>query len=493
MQRTSLYAWIMAGCFLLLAEGAFAQLIRPSRSFFLRPSFGFVNYLGDNNNNLLELGVKGQLEAGYHFFPFLGVSALYNYGEYTDVLRPSINTGLDRATSNTRLSTAQLLVRYTVGRPTWELAPYVHGGAGIAFGGDHPDDEAAVGPVFGAGLDILVSPVMSFFFEASYQFVLDDEAIDGPNRGLFADHDVLGRYSLGLSFNLGRRSFVPVEIYDIETPASLQVDQVGTFVARGNMGQASDPVTYRWEFGDGTFSPLLRASHSFSSPGTYTVTFQADNNESSDIETRTVVVMPRASAPEIVAMNSNPANPDTRTEVAFDATVLGSEPLTYIWRFDDGETFPEAFPLRTFEAPGPYTVELTVSNQFGTDTQRMSLNVDRFEATFCEEVREMNAVFFSRQSSQLSAAAVRKLEDNLQILLECPNLNIRVEGFAVPGERDADGLSADRARAVEQYYVDQGMSSTRILSLGRGVVQQIGQLKDGSDQFRRVETILLNL
>ena len=491
MQYFSRLAGLIVWCALSLVPTVHAQLVRPSNTLFLRPSFGFVNYLGDNNDNLLELGVKGQFEVGYQFTPHIGVSALYNYGEYTDVLRPNINTGLARSTNNTRLSNAQLLARYTIGRPTWEVAPYIHAGAGVAFGGDHPNDEAAWGPVAGAGLDIMVTPNISFFFETTYNFASPDEAIDGPNRGLFADFDLLTRYSLGLSVNFSRNRFIPVDIYDIDAPTTLVVDEPGTFAARGNMTQASDPVTYLWDFGDGSVAPLLRATHSFDTPGTYTVTFQADNEESSDFQTKTVIVVPKDEAPEIIAMNSSPINPDTRTTVSFDATPLGSEPLAYTWSFSDGEVSNDPFPQRIFTSPGRYEVELTLSNNLGSDTKSMEINVLRFEATYCEEIQELNAVYYSRQSSSLTSTSRSILEDNLQILLECPNINVRVEGFAVPGERDHEGLSDDRARAVEDYYVDNGVPPSRIISLGRGLVEGVGQLKDGAEQFRRAVTIVL--
>ena len=492
MQRYIRMAGIIACIAILSVPHVQAQLVRPSRTFFVRPSFGFVNYLGDNNRNLLELGVKGQMEVGYQFTTQWGVSALYNYGEYTEVLRPSVNTGLDRSQSNTRLSNAQVLARYTIGRPTWGIAPYLHAGAGVAFGGDHPDDEAAWGPVGGAGLDIMVSPNISFFFEATYNFASPDEALDGPNRGLFADYDLLTRYSLGLSINFSRQRFISVEIYDISAPPTLNVGEVGSFVARGNMTQASDPVTYLWDFGDGATSPLLRASHSFNNPGTYTVSFQTSNGESQDIQTRTVIVMPTEEAPEIISMNSTPRNPDTRTPISFDATVQGSEPLSYSWQFEDGETYTGPFPSRIIDVPGEYQVTLTISNALGEDTKTMDVNVLRFEATYCEEIEELNAIFYSRQSSTLSDIARTTLEDNLQILLECPNISVRVEGFAVPGERAPDRLSEDRARAVEDFYVDNGVPPSRIFSIGQGLVENVGRLKDGTEQYRSAITIVLD-
>lgn len=488
MQRILRIGGLLTLFALILSQSVSAQLTRPSKSFFVRPSFGFVNYLGDNNDNLLELGVKGQLELGYQIGPSLSVSGLYNYGEYTDVLRPDVNTGLARSTGNTRLSNSQLLVRYIIGSQLWEVAPYVHGGVGVAFGGDQMDDEPGWGPVFGAGLDIMISPSVSFFFEGTSNFSLPDEAIDGPDRGLFADHDLLMRYSLGLNINFGGARFVPVEISRINAPATLEVDEVGTFVARGNMGRASDPVNYQWDFGDGMTSPVLRATHSFDRPGTYTVTFQMENGSSTDFETHTVIVTPRNAAPVIVAMNSNPPSPDTQTMVSFDANVTGSDPLDFVWSFEDGEISRAPFPSRVFEKEGVHEVELTVTNNLGSDSQTILVNVLPFEAGRCNETVEMNSVYFGQQSSVLSTEARARLDENLEILTECPNMTVRVEAYAGAGERNTVPLSEDRARAVESYYVSKGVAQSRIFALGRGLVESTSSKKDGSALNRRTET-----
>lgn len=491
MKRTIRLSLLLAGCFLMLVHSSFAQLIRPEKTFFIRPSFGFVNYIGDNNIALSALGIKGQFEAGYQITSVLSLSALYNYGEYTESLRPDPMTGLMRVGSSTQLHNIQTLLRYTLGKPTAEVAPYLHVGGGVAFGGNHLDDMPGWGPVAGLGMDVLISPMTSFFVEANTQFTLPDDAIDGPDRGLFAEHDLLNRVSLGIRVNFKRKAFIPVEITNLNTPTTLEVGELGTFVAEGTISEASEPVYYSWDFGDGVTSPLLRASHSFDEPGRYTVTFDARNDQSSDGASRTVIVVPKATPAEIISMNSMPATPDTRTVVTFDAGVLGNEPMSYTWRFGDGLESTEVSPEHTFDRAGRYIVELSVSNPDGRDTKTMEVNVDRYEAAFCEEITALNTVYFGRHSSVLSQAARDILADNLEILRECPNIQVRIEGFAVPGETSPNELAADRARAVEDYYVDNGVTQSRIFSLGQGQVRGIGQMKDGLEQFRRADTILI--
>ncbi len=482
---------LMMVCSVTLAS---AQSSRPAKSIFLRPSFGFVNYVGDNNIDLSQLGIKGQFEVGYQITPELAIGTLYNFGDYTTALRPDPATGLERVGGNTRLSSVQALMRFVFGRKTAAVAPYIQAGVGVAFGGDQANDAAGWGPVGGLGFDVLISPNTLFFIEANTHFTVPDEAIDGPDRGLFAEHDLLSGLSLGMQFNLSRqRAFIPVNISDIETPMQLEVDELGSFVAEGNMGRATEPVYYSWDFGDGTTSPLQRASHSYDSPGTYRVTFNAGNDGSADLAERTVIVVPRTAPAEIVAMNSFPGTPDTQTEVTFDANVVGSEPFQYNWSFGDGTTSTDPNPKHRYQEPGRYTVDLSVANVSGSDNQTMVIIVDRVEASYCRELTELNVVYFGQHSSVLSPAARNILQDNLQILRECPNMTVRVEGYAVPGEQNPDQLAADRARAVEDFYVDNGVTFSRVYAEGKGMVRSVGRLKDGMELFRRAETIIVDL
>jgi outer membrane protein OmpA-like peptidoglycan-associated protein len=121
----------------------------------------------------------------------------------------------------------------------------------------------------------------------------------------------------------------------------------------------------------------------------------------------------------------------------------------------------------------------------------MTINFSIYESDYCSEVVEMNAAYFARNSSVLTVEARASLQENLQILSDCPNTNVRVEGFAAPGERNAQSLSEDRARAVEQFYSDNAVAVSRIMAVGQGRVQGQTSKKEGIEQFRRADTIPL--
>lgn len=285
---------------------------------------------------------------------------------------------------------------------------------------------------------------------------------------------------------------VPVEILSMDAPDELQTNESGEFSVQLNE-DAKQPVSVSWNFGDDGTDSGTSTTHSFDSAGTYTVTATATNRKgkSSDVETMTVTVVNPPVPASIVSMNASNMNPDTRTNVRFTANVNGDAPLSYNWAFGDGETSTQSSPSHTYDEPGTYNVELQVSNEHGSDSRSMNLTVVWYEAAICSEVAELSAAFFDQNSSTLNDEARSALGDNLEILQECPNMNVRLEGIAAPGERRAQELSEDRARAVEKFYTDAGVPANRIVTIGNGRTQETTSKKEGLAQYRRVDTIIV--
>ncbi|MFQ5570762.1 MAG: PKD domain-containing protein [Rhodothermales bacterium] len=282
-----------------------------------------------------------------------------------------------------------------------------------------------------------------------------------------------------------------VEVLGVSGPDSLETNQAGTFTATTNE-DAKPPIMYQWDFADNTSGEGNPVSHAFARPGTYTVTVNASNRKgkSTDSDQTSVVVFDPPVPAQVITVLADPQNPDTRTPVRFGANVRGDLPLNYAWSFGDGSTDNGAAPIHTFDQPGTYTVSLEVSNDAGSDSRSVSITVQPFEADYCAELAEMNAVFFDRNSSVMTAQGEGALRDNLDILQDCPNLNVRVEGWAGPFERNPQRLSDDRARAVQQYYVDNGVVASRIATMGQGRAG-LGAKKSGGEQFRRADSIPL--
>jgi len=275
----------------------------------------------------------------------------------------------------------------------------------------------------------------------------------------------------------------------VDGPTELETNQAGTFMAAVNE-DAKPPVEYSWDFGDESASGAS-AEHAFTSPGNYDVTVTATNRKgkASVTSSHSVMVMNPPVPAEVVAIVASATSTDTQTPVEFSANVRGDAPLSYAWSFGDGTSADGPSASHTFMQPGSYTVTLELSNDHGRDARTATVDVEAWEADFCDDLAEMNSTFFERNSSVITDAGREQLADNLDILVNsCPNLTVSVEGLAGPFERNPQDLSDDRARAVMQYYIDNGVEARRVSASGLGRASEASK-KSGAEQFRRADTV----
>jgi PKD repeat protein len=310
------------------------------------------------------------------------------------------------------------------------------------------------------------------------------------SRKYFTNFVVLTLFAGGMILS-GCKS-VPVDILSMTAPDSLQTNQNGNFSIEINE-KAKLPVDVSWNFGDSKSAKGTSTTHAYAEAGTYTVAVTASNRKGKSVDTSTasVVVVNPPVAASIVSLRASNNSPDTQTAVTFSASVNGDTPMSYAWTFGDGGTSSMASPTHTFAKSGTYTVQLNVSNKTGSDSRTMSMKVAMYEAEICKEVTELSAALFDRNSSGLTDSAREALSENLVILNECPNMNVRVEGISAPGERRAQELSEDRARAVEQFYANNGVPAARMVTMGKGRAEGLTSKKEGLAQYRRVDTIVV--
>lgn len=154
------------------------------------------------------------------------------------------------------------------------------------------------------------------------------------------------------------------------TPSWPVVDQAATFAATAN---GSQPITFTWDFGDGSGSATgPSVTHTYSSTGEYQYSVSAVNAcgqlDASDFVN--VGEAPSASftvVSDVVLVDE---------EVSFTNTSTGSTELTYAWDFGDGSPVStELNPVHTFTEQQDATVTLTVENNWGQDTYEMVIHV----------------------------------------------------------------------------------------------------------------------
>jgi PKD repeat protein len=277
-------------------------------------------------------------------------------------------------------------------------------------------------------------------------------------------------------------------VQSVSGPDTLETNESGTFEASINQ-EADAPVTYTWTFGDGSTGSGLLTNHSYGSTGLYSIRFEASNEGGSDADTISVRVVPEPQPASITSVNAAPNPVDEGESVRFSSNVQGDSPVSYSWSFGDGSSAMSQSPTHTYEEPGEYTARLRASNEVGEDTRTVTVRVNRALPEVCTTISEMNSAFFDRNSSTLTEEAQSSLQENADILADCTNLTVRVEGFAAPGERNEQSLSSDRAEAVAAFYRNNGVPGSRIMTSGQGQVEGVTTKKGGTRQYRRADSV----
>ncbi len=514
-----LFAGLLA---FVMADSASAQGIRAMQTWYLYPKVGLAQYTGDRDPSLGDLwdfrsapeesftdnyGIKHfpgvlALEIGYQFNAFsLGLEGAWGwYPTAADDFE------VDSDGDDTDAQQLKLIGRYTFGYDRWPVAPFIQVGGFITNAvedqlDDPGDHRLGYGPLAGVGLDIKLNNHLSFMAEAQGLFSFPDNAFDGVRDNEdggapdeddgFASFDLLNTLTLGLKYNFKSAVVAPV-ITSIDCPTTVMEDDMANFSVTLNEN-VTQPVEVRWDFGAaGATGTGMTTSYTFANPGTYTVSVTAMNRGGEATETCVVTVERRPIPASISSLTANPSRFQAcePTTVTFNANVSGDEPLTYAWNFGDGTTGtggPNA--THTYSEPGTYTVTLTVTAPTGPAATRTTTVVVEECEDECDDITELNSVYFPRNSSTLTAEGRAALAENLEVLRECPDICVRIEGWAAPGERNAQQLSEDRARAVAQYFQDNGIAASRMAAVGMGLVPGTTTKKEGGAQNQRADVI----
>lgn len=523
-----LSTFLLMLCMALPAAAQFAPSVspmpEPKRQYrfadqaYLRVEFGPNLYRGDRDqtnsgtsSNFAYVGGGIGAELGYSVREHVQIGftyALHNIPAL-DEPRRGVALAADLAYRNSTSETRHFFGMRTrvMGYATRPTSPYIQLGA-TAFGGKRGGvTRFGIYPHLGVGLDYAANPTNSFFAEANFGLLIPDEAIDGVN-------DQSGNVDLFTIVNVGytrrlARSMVPVDVLRVEGPMQAETGNTLVYSATVNLDEATGPLDYVWDFGDGTTATGLVARHTYRAPGSYPVRFTAvgPGNDSSEMLTTFVSAPPPreiqpviATAPplRIRSAYADPMRVYLGETVRFGFDTDGDAAPSCRWAFGDGFETTSCTPTYTYREPGTYNATLEVANQTGGDAATVEVIVDAYAPPAmqpvapldaCADVRELDTAFFATGSSLLSFDAQQRLADNATLLAGCPGLHVQIDGFAGPTEYDARELSEARSEAVAQYYVARGISPNRLSAQGRGRVLGVSRKQAGA-RYQYATTIL---
>ena len=145
-------------------------------------------------------------------------------------------------------------------------------------------------------------------------------------------------------------------IFTNSMPSSCSAPQTITFQ---NQSTGTGTLSYQWLFGDGGSSTQANPLHTYATAGNYTVRLVVTNSTGctdTAIHTNSIVIG------SVSADFTFPANICVGNAFSFSNT-SSPAPLSATWDFGDGTTSTAISPIKTYTAPGTYTV--TLVSDFG--------------------------------------------------------------------------------------------------------------------------------
>jgi PKD repeat protein len=240
-----------------------------------------------------------------------------------------------------------------------------------------------------ASTDLDLTPIASYTFDFG-----DGSATVGPQSGATASHTfgTPGTYTVTVTVadTAGNSSIASTQVTvtappDLPpaavlavTPASGTAPLQVTADASGSTDTDATPIaTYKFTFGDGSAAvgpqSGATASHTYNTPGTYTVTLTAtDTGGQSSTATQQVTVSP-PDLPPAAVLSVSPASGPAPLDITADASGSSDNDATpissYKFDFGDGSAVvgPQAAATapHTYSAAGTYTVKVTVTDTVG--------------------------------------------------------------------------------------------------------------------------------
>jgi PKD repeat protein len=183
-----------------------------------------------------------------------------------------------------------------------------------------------------------------------------------------------GLYAVSLTIltDIGNSTVVRQDYVSVRPEAAFSADAVeGEDSLAVNFSDETDPgnlsiLSWEWTLGDGGASTVQNPSHTYTTPGTYTVELRINSSEGADTETKTgyIRVTPR------IVFTADVLSGDPPLDVTFaDTTDPGTLEITArAWNVGDGDPIEEDSPTFTYAMPGLYDVALTITTSQGEKT-----------------------------------------------------------------------------------------------------------------------------
>jgi PKD repeat protein len=130
---------------------------------------------------------------------------------------------------------------------------------------------------------------------------------------------------------------------------------------------ANSPTSWKWSFGDGTYSTAQNPTHKYTKTGKYTISLTVKNAAGSNNVTKSNYINVVTLTKPVAAFFASPTTGKHPLNVKFTDKSTGA-PTSWYWSFGDKSTSTAQNPTHKYTKAGKYTVSLTVKNAAGSST-----------------------------------------------------------------------------------------------------------------------------
>lgn len=141
-------------------------------------------------------------------------------------------------------------------------------------------------------------------------------------------------------------------------------------IAFTNSSTGGYAPNYSWDFGDGSYSSSVNATHVYQYNGMYGVcliAYDSTNSNCWSSHCDTIVIThatPILCNASIYLYQDSAVTSDPLLWYVY-SSVIGTAPFTYLWNFGDGTTSTQQYPSHTYAAAGHYNICLTITDATG--------------------------------------------------------------------------------------------------------------------------------
>ena len=174
--------------------------------------------------------------------------------------------------------------------------------------------------------------------------------------------------SFALTLLLGCASPKPVADFDMigsgcTAPCSILLE---------NLSENAD--SYKWDFGDGTFSNDFNPTKSYNAGGTYTITLEASNEKGISTISKPVLIQNSIQS-QLPQVNFSISNDGcvAPCQVSFSNSSTNAD--SYEWDFGDNQTSNATSPTHVYNNGGVFSATLKGTNQAGSNQITKSVNI----------------------------------------------------------------------------------------------------------------------